>query len=558
MNKTTLFLLGLIFFLAAFLRLWQLDKLPIELFGDEIDVGLQAYSILKTGRDYNSNPFPVMFQSFSEYRLPANLYFTVPFVGLFGLNEWGVRLPFVIYGILSLLGTFLLAKELFDVRVALITTALMSISPWHLQFSRQANDAGGVLALTILAVWAYLVGLKHFKFLFLSVILFALAVYSYAIATVFIPLLVLSLIVLYWNKLKRYGLKKLSLVIAVGVLIILPQFWVTINGIASERFSAITVFNDRTVLEEVIRRKAIHHSVFTPIFENKIVALTLEILRNYLRSFSTEFLFIMGDPNLRQSVGSLGELYWFDIFTIILGLAILAVKFVKDSLKGSPGYSLVLTWLIISPIPAALTVGGGMHASRLIMMLPPLLILSAMGVNKLLESRIKAVKLFSIALLVLLVFNVSQYFYRYWIEWPIDSWRFWNYGFKETITYVKSIDPNFSRIYINNTYEPVLPRFLFWTAFDPALFQEQFKGDQSQINFVPGLFDGFKVGDKYYFGIIHKPIENLLKSGVLLVASARDDITNPDTLKNPKLKLLKTVYSPSDQPIFYIITSNED
>jgi len=50
-EKTTLFLL-LILFLATFLRFWQLDVVPPELFGDELDIGYHAYSLLKTGKDY--------------------------------------------------------------------------------------------------------------------------------------------------------------------------------------------------------------------------------------------------------------------------------------------------------------------------------------------------------------------------------------------------------------------------------------------------------------------------------------------------------------------------
>ncbi len=68
------YLLGLILVLALFLRIWQLDRVPPSLFGDELDVGYQAYSILKTGRDYMGNFLPIDIQSFAEYRTPLFIY----------------------------------------------------------------------------------------------------------------------------------------------------------------------------------------------------------------------------------------------------------------------------------------------------------------------------------------------------------------------------------------------------------------------------------------------------------------------------------------------------
>ena len=42
-----------ILIVASVLRLWGLNKVPVSLFGDEVDVGYQAYSILKTGKALN-------------------------------------------------------------------------------------------------------------------------------------------------------------------------------------------------------------------------------------------------------------------------------------------------------------------------------------------------------------------------------------------------------------------------------------------------------------------------------------------------------------------------
>ena len=94
--------------LSLFTRLIKINNL--SLFGDEIDVGYQAFSLLQTGHDYKGNFLPTYIQSLSESRAPLLIYLTIPTVKIFGLNPLGVRLPSVIFGVLSI---YLLYKLVF-------------------------------------------------------------------------------------------------------------------------------------------------------------------------------------------------------------------------------------------------------------------------------------------------------------------------------------------------------------------------------------------------------------------------------------------------------------
>jgi len=62
MKKYNWYLILLVVIFLLF-RLYSLNSLP--LFGDEIDVGNQAYSLLTTARDYKGNLLPSYIQSFS-------------------------------------------------------------------------------------------------------------------------------------------------------------------------------------------------------------------------------------------------------------------------------------------------------------------------------------------------------------------------------------------------------------------------------------------------------------------------------------------------------------
>ena len=88
--------------LTIFLRVYRLDYL--ELFGDELDAGYQSYSLMTSARDYKGNWLPIYAHSFSEWRAPGLMYAMVPFIAIFGLNEFGVRMCPVFFGVLGILG----------------------------------------------------------------------------------------------------------------------------------------------------------------------------------------------------------------------------------------------------------------------------------------------------------------------------------------------------------------------------------------------------------------------------------------------------------------------
>ncbi len=94
--------------LSFLIRVWRLDNL--SLFGDEIDVGYQAYSLLKTRHDYRGYFLPFYTESLSESRAPLLIYLTIPFIKIFGLTTFGVRLLPVLAGVISIFFLYKLVK----------------------------------------------------------------------------------------------------------------------------------------------------------------------------------------------------------------------------------------------------------------------------------------------------------------------------------------------------------------------------------------------------------------------------------------------------------------
>ena len=77
--------LGLI--LAALLLVFVIKSINIEndpagFFCDEAGIGVDAYSVMITGKDSHGVSFPLFFEAFGEYKSPFAVYPVIPFVKL--------------------------------------------------------------------------------------------------------------------------------------------------------------------------------------------------------------------------------------------------------------------------------------------------------------------------------------------------------------------------------------------------------------------------------------------------------------------------------------------
>src|SRR5207253_1198042 len=130
MKKYILICLLIVTLLGGFLRFYQLGKLPKSLNVDEVSIGYNAYSILKTGKDEYGKPFPLTFKSLGDYKPPFYIYLVAPSIAIFGLNEFAVRFPSAFFGTLTIPALFLLIQFLTKNKfLAFLGAFLLTISP---------------------------------------------------------------------------------------------------------------------------------------------------------------------------------------------------------------------------------------------------------------------------------------------------------------------------------------------------------------------------------------------------------------------------------------------
>lgn len=530
-------ILTFILLISAVLRGAFIGSVPPELFGDEIDVGYQAFSLFKTGRDLYSQPLPLYIHSLSEWRAPLLIYATVPTITAFGNTELGVRLPEVIFGSLAPLILYLLLFHLSKNKwVSLLAALSLVFLPWHIIYSRVAFEVVIMLDFLMLGTLLYLK-----KKYFLALLLFGLTPYTYSTAILFTPIF-LIILALFTRR-----LPSIISIILLG-LMALPLIYFTLAGPAKGRFNLISVFNAADVTTQVNAYRKADQSPLTNLWHNKIETSFRLVLANYLRGFSTEFLFVRGDSTFRQSLQVIGELLPITAPFLLIGLY-WAIRHRQW---------LMIAWLAVAPIPASLTSDGGYHATRLFLLIPPLCLFIGAGLYQVLSLKPKILlPLFSIIFFIYFSWVANYYLFLY----PKLSWRWWHVGYKTAYHQLDHLQSSYSRIFINNTYEPSLIRFLFYTRYPPAQFQKQFVIDQPKPNIVPG-YTGFSLADRYFFGTFtplaaKEGLANHLLPNSLYVISQRDDIAGDwDWRLTPPVgvKVLFTSVNPDNQPILYLIT----
>src|SRR3989344_5114984 len=317
-NKAAIQIIAVVI-LAAVLRFYQLGYSPPSLYWEEAALGYDAYSILKTGKDFHGNPWPLTaFESFGDWKPSLYFYTTVPSVAIFGLTPLAVRFPSALFGTLTVLLVYFLVK---DKRVGLAAAALLAISPWHLQLSRAGFEANLGLFLVVLG-WFWPPAL-------------ALSMYAYHADRLLAPLL----FVLFWRAGRIKHFWRHAVICSLLALPLLVQFNSPVIRQRLAETSALTDLAPIIKSNELIA--AAGNTRWAKLLHHRFWQYQDIIAGHYVDHFDFDFLFLSGDSNPRHSIQTVGGLFLIQLPLIILDLR-----------RKWPW----LVWLLLAPLPAALTV----------------------------------------------------------------------------------------------------------------------------------------------------------------------------------------------------------
>ena len=488
-------LIILIIFLGFALRFYKLGSFP-ALNADEAAIGYNAYSLLETGKDEHGNSWPIHFQSFNDYKPGLYVYMVMPFVKIFGLNEWSVRVPGAFLGVCTIYIVYFLVKKLFrDKKLALLASFLLAISPWHIHFSRGGWEVNVATFFITLGLYFFIKALEKPKNYFWSIIIFVLSLYTYHAARIIVPILGLCLLIVYWKDVKL-NLKTIGIALGLGLVLLLPLgFDMTKSGSLS-RVSGVGLLADLGPINKVNEQRGEHmnlNSPFTKIVHNKFVNYSLSFLQNWSEHFDGEFLFLSGDEIQRNKVPETGQNFLILFPFFVLGL-IYIIKFYNRN------WGVIVFWLFISPIAAAFTFQSP-HALRSQNMVIPITVIVSFGLYKFIEVinfhlKKKYIKdLIKVLAFIGILWQTAMYLHMYWIhmakEYPYSS----QYGVKELVEYVKQNQDNQKNIVVTDRYDQPYILFLFYLKYSP----EKFQNDHVLTSRDQYGFSTVRKFDKYVF-----------------------------------------------------------
>ena len=138
---------------AFAVRVWHLGRIPANLSGDEGTWGCEGLALLdgRIGNPFDTGWFGFHNLSFMPWGLSAKLL---------GNTTAALRLPSVLMGTCAVLATYLLARELWDRRLALAAAALLAFGHFHMHYSRLAVNNILDTVIAPLAFWLLIRGLR--------------------------------------------------------------------------------------------------------------------------------------------------------------------------------------------------------------------------------------------------------------------------------------------------------------------------------------------------------------------------------------------------------------
>lgn len=448
----------MILLLAFVLRVVNLTSVPAGFTPDEALFGYDSYSLLKTGRDQWGKSWPIVLESFGDFKSPLYAYLAMPSVAVFGLNKFAVRFPNAIIGILAVLVVYFLTKELFkEKKLAIVAALLLAISPWHLPLSRGAFEANLTTFFLPLGILFFL----KKKFSVLSALVFGLNLFSYHSAKIVTPLIVIFLIILY-KKLNPMFLLIFSLFVGLTI------YSFTLG--AGRRAGDINIYNG-SLLEAAEVRIAKINSGLNPILAravfNKYTITAKRFFVNYISYFSPRFLFLKGPAEATYGMlPGKGVLYPIESIFLAAFLYYLAKSRNKQ-------YWFILLWILVAPLSASLTQGVGYAANRVAVMMPAIQIASALGAMQLFKN-IKKQKIITAAVGLSLLFAAGCFIKNYFSNSKNINSKSMLYGNLEAMVYVAQNFPERKIIISTQLSEPHI-YWAFVNKLDPKVYQEATK-----------------------------------------------------------------------------------
>lgn len=408
-SRTELILPIVVLLVAIFLRLYSLDTIPRGLLYDEAYNGADALRILEGERP--------IFLTGNFGREALFVYLQAISIAIVGQTVLSLRIVSAVLGILTIVAAYVLVRRMFDARIALLASGWLTVSLWHIIFSRTGLRSVSLplfLAVGFYCLWRGLEGVRAQGasptrsiaagrqpppaiWFALGGIVIGLSLYTYSTAR-FAPLFILALalyLVLFHRHLFRKALLGLVLALGLATVVFLPQGVFFLNQPESFMERALDVSPLNPELNQGNPAKAV--------FESAVRTLGMFAIR--------------GDSYVDRNIPGRPIFDPVSASLMLLGLGLLVWRFRQ------PAYGFIGIWLFLMFVPSLVAIKDTPNYLRITGLVPALFILPALGAAYLWQawkSHAPAmVRQMPIVLLIAAFLGGSLHaFQSYFVLWP--------------------------------------------------------------------------------------------------------------------------------------------
>jgi len=428
------------------------------MYGDELTIVYDSYSILKTGMDQTGQRLPLVFEM-GEGRLGGYIYASLPFVYFFGLTAFGVRALSLLSGVGIIITIYFLSKTLFkNNNMALLASFIASISPWEIYLSRGGFEAHFALFMCLLGITLFL-----YKKYIVSAVLFGITIFTYPTFKLTLPLVILMLMV-YQGTRDLVKNKTFYLFIFILSFFGVASLSMSFKGLSEARFLSLNIFSDTNVKASIVERvnearliSPLPESVKQLVF-NKPIYYSRLLLDKYMENLSFDFLYLRGDRNPRHNPAEWGMNFLVELPLLFIGFYFL---FTKDRRI----FYLILSWILITPLATMFM--GQTHALRDNLMLPALILISSYAIFNLKSKRLKYLIIF-LMLLQLIFILIRVYFYA-----PYKFGSFWSEKAMTISGFVFKNKNNFEKVVISKKIDNIEYAYPVYVKINPIVVINQ-------------------------------------------------------------------------------------
>lgn len=473
-----------IFGFALFIRTVNLGTLPSGLHVDEIKVGWNSLSILKTGLGDKNEVVGLYYDSFGDFRPSGIFYLTTIFLKIFGENIFAIRFSSAFFGALTVFPLAMFVNEIHRHKgsrnyfsTGEIAALLLALSPWHISTSRTTNEA---VVSTFFVILSLLYFVRYQRKNSIRTLIFSFvgslaAMSLYHSARLELPLLLSAMAAIYFSKARKIDVKTVVFFL-LAVFACTLFYSKTAGGL--RRFEQVSIFKDIDTQYELTRLRSENTkgAKWFVFFDNKYVVYSKNLVFSYFEYFSPQFLIGKEAVPYRYTIPGIGLIYIADIFLIAIGLLQIS--------KGRRGY-LPLILLLLAPVSASLTSEDSPNLQRSMLMLPFLIIIASYGLDSLREGKLKVFVPIFLCVYLLSFLHFSHLYFNHNIsqkpflrDFILDNPSYRNSGSKELALEIQEIKDNYQKIIVSGFPDNIYPWYAFLNKKDPSLFNRN--------SYIPG------------------------------------------------------------------------